>query len=271
MESTLSGSFVFIHGENMLNENFKSPSTAICRHITKKVLPYVYKCTHKTSGKFYFGFRSANTLPPELDFPRYKTSSTKVNGKFSEFNWEIIAVFFTKEDAYDFEQQLINDYREDPNIINTMCLFNKIRFLTVNKVSVKDEFGNTSSVFKDDERLKTKELVPVNTGLTVVLDKNGNKIKVNKNDPRIESGEFQRFQTGRKWMNNGFEMRLIDSDKIDEFKQNGFEMGKLPQHNVDLDKRVWMNKESINKRVRESLIGTHIQDGWIRGRISATV
>jgi hypothetical protein len=35
MESTLSGSFVFIHGENMLNENFKSPlvSCICCREV----------------------------------------------------------------------------------------------------------------------------------------------------------------------------------------------------------------------------------------------
>lgn len=38
------------------------------------IYPYVYKCVHKTTGQFYFGYRCANKLPAEIDLPKYKTS-----------------------------------------------------------------------------------------------------------------------------------------------------------------------------------------------------
>ena len=92
------------------------------------IYPYVYKCTHRVTGEFYIGVRYANRLPAELDFPNYKTSSKKVKPIFDEFHWEIIALFFTKEDAYDFEQELIFENFNDPLILNGSCFHNKSRW-----------------------------------------------------------------------------------------------------------------------------------------------
>ena len=49
---------------------------------SSKVLPYVYTCTHKESGKIYIGYRCANKLPSHLDLPKYRTSSKIVKPKF---------------------------------------------------------------------------------------------------------------------------------------------------------------------------------------------
>ena len=63
-------------------------------YASTQVVPYVYICTHKNTGKFYIGYRERNVsmnITSDLDFPIYCTSSKEVNKKFKEFNWLIIA------------------------------------------------------------------------------------------------------------------------------------------------------------------------------------
>lgn len=84
-----------------------------------KVLPYVYKMTHRKTHEFYIGVRYGNKYPPELDLgKRYWTSSKTVKPKFDEFDYEILAMFFDREHAIDFEQQLITEHWKDPLILN---------------------------------------------------------------------------------------------------------------------------------------------------------
>lgn len=82
------------------------------------IYPYVYKCIHKETGEFYIGYRCANKVPSHIDLPQYRTSSKKVKPRFVEFNWQIIAEFFDKTDAYWFEQSLIKENWNDPLLLN---------------------------------------------------------------------------------------------------------------------------------------------------------
>ena len=83
-----------------------------------KALPYVYVCTHKITGYYYIGYRSANLVPSDIDLPKYKTSSLIVRPDFGNYNWLILAEFFNGDDAYDFEQQLISETWNDPLLLN---------------------------------------------------------------------------------------------------------------------------------------------------------
>ena len=83
-----------------------------------KIYPYVYVCTHKITGYYYIGYRSANLVPSDIDLPTYKTSSLVVKPDFENYNWQILAEFFDGNDAYDFEQQLINENWNDPLLLN---------------------------------------------------------------------------------------------------------------------------------------------------------
>lgn len=85
------------------------------------ILPYVYKLTNKTTGEFYFGYRSKNVTlglssGQDLGYS-YFTSSKHIKPIFNQFNYEIIAEFYSANDAYDFEQELIKD-----NFSSTLCL-----------------------------------------------------------------------------------------------------------------------------------------------------
>ena len=94
-------------------------------------MAYVYKCVHKISGKFYIGYRCANLHHnrfSHIDFPQYRTSCPEVKNDFQNFDWIIIAEFFDREDAYDYEQQLIHEFWNDPLLINESCYFGKHRF-----------------------------------------------------------------------------------------------------------------------------------------------
>lgn len=73
-----------------------------------KILPYVYRLTKPSTGEFYIGSRCKNKCPPEEDLGKiYFTSSKYVRPIFSEFEIEILAVFFEPKWAYIYEQQLI--------------------------------------------------------------------------------------------------------------------------------------------------------------------
>jgi hypothetical protein len=82
-----------------------------------KALPYVYLCQEKNSPYFYIGYRFTNYLPSNEDFgKKYFTSNEYVRGNFDNFEHTIVAEFFTKEDAYAFESQLIKETRSDYQI-----------------------------------------------------------------------------------------------------------------------------------------------------------
>ena len=96
-----------------------------------RAMPYVYMCVHKNTGEFYIGYRSKNVKlnkTSDTDFPTYKTSSKIVRTNFDNFDWIILAEFFTENAAYDHEQYLINEHWGDPLLINRTCHYNKSRF-----------------------------------------------------------------------------------------------------------------------------------------------
>ena len=75
-----------------------------------KVLPYVYLCREKYSPYYYIGYRYANYVPSTDDFGTYYyTSNNYVKENFNNFEHSIVAEFYTKDDAYKFESELINE------------------------------------------------------------------------------------------------------------------------------------------------------------------
>ncbi len=84
-----------------------------------KVLPYVYKLTHKITNQYYFGYREANALPANEDLGKVYFSSGQITQEmFGEFATEILAEFSNGDEAYDFEQRLIKKHRKDPLLLN---------------------------------------------------------------------------------------------------------------------------------------------------------
>jgi len=100
-------------------------------YTSEKVLPYVYMCVNRHTNKVYIGSRTTKYQkdPSHIDIQKYKTSSSIVRPDFSNFDWIIIAEFFDKNDAYDFEQQLIFEQWQTSkeHSLNKVHYFNKKR------------------------------------------------------------------------------------------------------------------------------------------------
>jgi hypothetical protein len=96
---------------------------------SERSAPYVYKGIHPTTGEFYIGSRIAkNILCSHIDLRTYKTSSKEVRPRFEEFEWTIVAEFFSGDAAYDFEQELIYHTWKEPGSLNKSCYHGKQRF-----------------------------------------------------------------------------------------------------------------------------------------------
>lgn len=181
------------------------------------ILPYVYKCTRKVSGQFYIGYRERNVKlgrVPEIDLPIYKTSSKKIKSNFDEYDWEIIALMFDAESAYEFEQQLIREFWNDPLCLNEN-IGGKKRRDNSGRVVVRDKSGNIFQVSKNDPKYISGEYEfyaknikrsdsfkeaqsKANHGKVNMRNSDGLVIRVSVDDLRIPSGELTPMNTGSK-------------------------------------------------------------------------
>ena len=96
-----------------------------------QVRPYVYFGIHKVTGEIYVGYREFNVqlgIPSTIDLFTYRTSSKIVNPIFDEFDWYVVAEFFSGDDAYDFEQQLIYEHWNNPLLLNQHCTHGQERW-----------------------------------------------------------------------------------------------------------------------------------------------
>ena len=136
-----------------------------------QVKPYVYMCTHKKSKQFYIGYREQNVVlnrTSSTDLPVYKTSSKVVRPIFDQFDWQIVAEFFTGIDAFNFEQQLILENWGNP------LMLNKQYRLPSGEVAFKSQKGCNKGRKNPFLSERNKTVVPWNKGLT-------------KEDPRVAS------------------------------------------------------------------------------------
>lgn len=126
-------------------------------YASTKVLPYVYKLTHKETGQFYFGVRHANKVPSSEDLgTKYFSSSkyVKIIG-FENFNCQILAEFFSKEDALEFESLLINDSWRQINSLNKNVGGKKFYNHTItDETRMKIRNARTNSKLPDDVKYK---------------------------------------------------------------------------------------------------------------------
>ena len=119
-----------------------------------KILPYVYVCIHKETGKFYIGSRLSNKIPAHDDLGKvYKTSSKYVKPIFDKFYYYVLAEFFHADDAWKFEQKLISENKNNPKIINISHFSEgSLCFHTVGRKRTQEEKDKISKNKKGKKR-----------------------------------------------------------------------------------------------------------------------
>ena len=119
-----------------------------------KIMPYVYIMTHKTTGQFYIGFRCANKVPSTQDLGSlYHTSSKFVKNNFPDFECLILAEFFDKDCAYEFEQKLIKENFDNPLILNKHWQSTKKYSMLGFKRNDLSEYNKIHKVKPKEERI----------------------------------------------------------------------------------------------------------------------
>lgn len=152
---------------------------------------FIIQRKHRLTKQFYIGYREKNTVPSDQDLVKYRTSSKIVKPAFDQFDWIIVAEFFNGNDAYAFEQELINTYWGNPLLLNKHCHYNQTPFK-----SCKGKKGPMIG------KVAAKNAL---TGESVGV--------VSLNDPRLASGEIVNSKCGNKQSKQTVEKRLANTDK----------------------------------------------------------
>lgn len=84
--------------------------------------PYVYLGTSRVTNEFYIGARYSHSQHKRNSVDDlgivYYTSSKIVKPLFAQFDWQILAIFVSKEDALAYEEILINEHWHNPLLLN---------------------------------------------------------------------------------------------------------------------------------------------------------
>lgn len=194
---------------------------------------FVYKTTNKINKKFYIGVHATDNLDDNyLGSGKYLADAIQHYGKDC-FEREILSFHSSYEEALQKESELVTiELVESNDCYNltlgggkpplmqgeTHPLFGKSRpdsskRMTENNPS-KGKFAKNSHSFgtlvvydtttkknirvkKDDTRIITGEVIPINKGKVTVRDKEGSVFQVAKDDPRYVSGELIHISKGK--------------------------------------------------------------------------
>lgn len=170
---------------------------------------YVYRITNIVEKKHYYGKRSSK-CDPKLDLGvKYFSSSTDkefiLNQKNNpqNYKYKIVAKFDSASLAILRESKL--HYKFDVAI--NLKFYNKVkqtfsgfdRTGITDFVTVRDKSGVCFNIHKNDPKYLSGELkhIATNSKLNCILtiDEKGNKRKLDRTDPRLNSGEFKPYNT----------------------------------------------------------------------------
>ena len=299
------------------------------------VYHYLYKITNIINNKFYYGVHSTRNLNDNyLGSGTYLHKAYKKYG-INSFNKVILEYFYTEEEMLQREFEIVNEelvlsencynvsigggrslfnqtivkdnkeniYRvslDDPRLKtgelvgiakNTITVKDKagnnfrisketyeknkdIYFpTTTGKVIVHDKNMNTLMVDKNDPRLKTGELTfllkTLNKEMTTVKDINGNCFRVNKNDPRLKTGELVGITKNQIVIYKDNQQKFINPEELENYELDGWK-----KHCLNKGKCKVL-KNNVLKTISIEELENYELDGWIRtnktkGKISIT-
>lgn len=212
--------------------------------------PYVYIGTHKHTKEFYIGYREKNKVNSSKDFGiLYKTTSSSkvVKEEFDNFEWIIIAEFFTEtggEDAYWFEQDLIKE-----NIKSPLCL---------NKHYIDRE--KSSKRWSSTSRETRKKI---------------SESKIGKNKNKTYEEMYGTEKAAELKLMRSEQMKIMRKTQIESGIPNPMQNKKRPQYVVDaiikarkesVGKWIWITNGVTSKKIKKM---DEIPNGFRPGRDSS--
>lgn len=247
----------------------------------------VYQITNKLTNMIYIGVHVTKNINDS-----YMGSGLKIRKAIKDYGLEhfekiILYQFDNEQEMMDKERELVNR-----NFISREDTYNVMvggQFLSIDIVTVKDNYGNTSCVHKTDPRYISGELVHITTGVVTVKDKDEKIYQVNVNDPRYLSGELNSIFKGMitvKDTNNNYMSVSIDDPRYlsgelvplwtgrkhtEEAKRKIGEANKslVGEKNPSYG-TCWITNNIINKNIKKEELDNYLKlnEGWKKGRIN---
>lgn len=223
----------------------------------------VYKTTDTKTDRIYIGVDSINN-------PAYFGSGTEIKqiileGRISDLRKEILFIFDTVEEAFAKESEIVTeDFIKQDNVMN-IALGGVWGSYSIGKVTVKDKDNNIHTVFKDDERFVSGELVGIQKNKVSVIDKAGNRLSVSIEDPRYLSGELQHACKGRKWVHNKItgQKLLVHPNDVHIYISKGFQHGKGKIRKTSSQTGMKLvHKGAKNTRIKHEDLEKYLNNGW---------
>ena len=283
---------------------------------------YLYKITNITNNHFYYGVHSTKNL-----YDNYKGSGTRLKKAYKKYGLnnfikEIIQYFDNEEEMFNAEYKIVNESL----VLNNNCynlsvgggksLFNQtickdkngniykvflddIRIktgeligiakntitvktnnneylripkqlfdnnkdifsgVTTGKIIVHDKYMNTFLVDKNDPRLKSGELIfllkTLNKNKTTVKDKNGVYFRVDKNDPRLKSGELIGVTKNNIKIVKDNIIKTISPEELEKYEAEGWKKGSL------LVNKIIVSKNNKHKFISPEELEKYEAEGW---------
>ena len=182
----------------------------------KYLYNYFYKITNKINNHFYYGVHCTNNLNDN-----YMGSGTRLHKAYKKygienFEKEILKYFDTSEDAFKYEAEIVNEEL----IKNDNCYNIKlggIGWNTYFTVVVKDKDNNKFRCLKDDPKYLSGEYKSVSYNQVTVKDKNGKCFNIMKDNPKFINKELHGVQFGKAIYRNKItgKNESIDCKNID--------------------------------------------------------
>lgn len=180
-----------------------------------------------------------NTMQVDINDPKYK------NGELIPF---MKGKLFVKINGVT---TIIESESYDPN---------KHYFHRRGNATVKDKNGNTFTVDTNDERYKSREVLPIHQNVAYGINDNGEIVKVETGDERFKTGELAGNNRGKFWITNGKQNKMIS--KKDQIPI-GYTIGKTQREDSETVKNtIFINDGNITKRIGKE---DEIPIGWFIG------
>lgn len=196
---------------------------------------YVYKLVNPITNEFYFGSRKSKKLPQEDNY--YGSMKTWEVDKSKLIKTIIKSDFLTHEETILFESDLIRSNINNP--LNRNYNIPNIGFYTKGK----NCSGEKNSFYNKKHSENHKKYL--------------SKISNGENNPSY----------GKKWINNGVEMKYVYKSDLASYLSNGWVLGNIKSDNFNTSNRRWVNNGEKMLYVMVEDLYNYLNNGWVLGRI----